>query len=247
MPRFDALPDTTAAILRRIAKAEEARGFILIGGTALALQWGHRVSEDIDLVWPGGGVLPRREIGRLLKAIGDPAAARLVTDEGAILYAENDGIDLGDFQQDWQIGETKLTFFAPYEAAERSIIEGARPQALGTIGLLGADDIFRLKSLLLLKRTASRDLFDLWFFISRRGKSVGDVVAAVAQAAPHYSEDYVLDRLAPPRLPLADPGFQPIEAAAPEGETELLAEMNRLVAAYRVGIARYIALDEGRI
>jgi hypothetical protein len=45
------LPESTRKVLELLASAAESARYMLAGGTGLALQAGHRVSEDIDLVW----------------------------------------------------------------------------------------------------------------------------------------------------------------------------------------------------
>ena len=44
----DALPEKVKAVLRKLTPIAEIEGFYLAGGTALALQIGHRISEDLD-------------------------------------------------------------------------------------------------------------------------------------------------------------------------------------------------------
>jgi hypothetical protein len=50
---FDTLPESTAELLTRLQNLDEVSGFTLIGGTALALQVRHRISEADEV-----GVLP---------------------------------------------------------------------------------------------------------------------------------------------------------------------------------------------
>ena len=52
MLRLDSLPEKTLKILECLAVDEQSRNFTLIGGTALALQIGHRKSEDLDFWLP---------------------------------------------------------------------------------------------------------------------------------------------------------------------------------------------------
>ncbi len=44
----DALPEKIKAVLKKITPVVKAQGFYLAGGTGLALQIGHRISEDLD-------------------------------------------------------------------------------------------------------------------------------------------------------------------------------------------------------
>ena len=50
--RWEAVPDGVADLLRGLSASLEQSDFYLAGGTALALQLGHRISEDLDLFSP---------------------------------------------------------------------------------------------------------------------------------------------------------------------------------------------------
>ena len=109
----EVMPPATAKIFEEIRENPLLSPFILIGGTALSLHIGHRVSEDLDFIT----LLPKlprvalKELQRELEKHGhqvvqnvDPAA----DDEFQIA-----GMELADSQQDWVIdGATKLTFFS---------------------------------------------------------------------------------------------------------------------------------------
>lgn len=41
--------DSTLELLKRLMNDEVFKDFVLVGGTALSLQLGHRISVDIDL------------------------------------------------------------------------------------------------------------------------------------------------------------------------------------------------------
>ncbi|MEX1166324.1 MAG: nucleotidyl transferase AbiEii/AbiGii toxin family protein [Hydrogenophaga sp.] len=43
-------PDTQA-LWNRLTDCPPLRGFVLVGGTALTMHFGHRVSEDLDFMW----------------------------------------------------------------------------------------------------------------------------------------------------------------------------------------------------
>ena len=109
----EVMPPATAKIFEEIRENPLLSPFILIGGPALSLHIGHRVSEDLDFIT----LLPKlprvalKELQRELEKHGhqvvqnvDPAA----DDEFQIA-----GMELADSQQDWVIdGATKLTFFS---------------------------------------------------------------------------------------------------------------------------------------
>ncbi len=49
MLHFNTVEPSTLAILNRLMTLSELNNFYLVGGTALSLQYGHRISVDIDL------------------------------------------------------------------------------------------------------------------------------------------------------------------------------------------------------
>lgn len=49
MLQIQTLAPATLQLLKRLMMDEELRVFRLVGGTALALQLGHRISVDLDL------------------------------------------------------------------------------------------------------------------------------------------------------------------------------------------------------
>lgn len=94
--RIDSLPPETRRLLDAIAGYDEIAAFVLIGGTGLALSWGHRRSEDLDFAIPRMR-LPRPICDRILERLdADGWTIADITDATARLYAENDGEDLAD-------------------------------------------------------------------------------------------------------------------------------------------------------
>jgi predicted nucleotidyltransferase component of viral defense system len=234
---FNSLPENTARLLHKLKDLEEVQGFFLIGGTALALQVSHRVSEDIDLAWTRGD-LPQPKIDAIVSKLAGSTKPALITDQAALLNAENDGIDLHRTQQDWQIEGVKLTFFAPYEPAQLAVYESAQPTRLGHLALVDPDAVFELKSSLLFERKASRDLYDLWYFLAHGGKSVDDLLAAMDRRKEHRTDDSLLDLLAPISLHLSDPGFKPLLDDAPADKDALLRTMKTIADEHRTELAR---------
>jgi hypothetical protein len=62
------LPDKTAAVFTRLARDVLLEDAVLVGGTALALQIGHRVSEDLDFAFLSPK-LPVRKLDALIQNI----------------------------------------------------------------------------------------------------------------------------------------------------------------------------------
>ena len=233
---LDCLPDSTREALERIQVIPAISKYVLIGGTALALQTGHRISEDLDFVTRENR-LDANEIRSIVEAVSDGNTPKLVTPAAAREEMEDAGSDIDESHQDWLVNGVKITFFAPDTAAQRSAYEQAKTHRIGNVNVLDEEGIFRLKSMVLLDRRASRDLFDLWYFIHERGRSVGDVLDAMDARSRHRTMDDLLQLIAPRSLPTRDPGFATSLQSAPKTSAELLKEMENLVAAHRRAIA----------
>lgn len=50
MLHLETVDARTLSVLRRLMKITELESFYLVGGTALALKYGHRISIDLDLL-----------------------------------------------------------------------------------------------------------------------------------------------------------------------------------------------------
>lgn len=132
-------------------------GFVLVGGTALALHIGHRLSEDLDFVY-GDLRLPRGRINALKRAgleTGFPFTA--IDEPNAIEEFELSGMDLLDYQQNYLMGgSVKTTFFCPDPEILLPLGAGAlRGPRVATL-----DEIFAMKCLVVADRSKTRDWFD---------------------------------------------------------------------------------------
>jgi hypothetical protein len=174
MQHVNSLPPKTAALLQLLASGNDINDFTLIGGTALALHTGHRLSEDIDLAWPHGK-LPRTAIRAIVNRLSPDEPALDIMDPLQKQLAENDGMDLDDYHQDWLVNGVKLTFFAPDGGEQKLARQGARSK-IGNLEVASEEAIFQMKSRLLLKRQTSRDYFDLWYFMEHKSKKVADIL-----------------------------------------------------------------------
>jgi hypothetical protein len=173
-PRLDRLPAATAAALARLADEPALDGFCLVGGTAMALQVGHRRSLDIDLA-SFAQTLDKNGLFRAMRARG----ATLVTPQSMISAAKINGIDLLAYVQDYVLDGVKVQCFA--DIAGRRLAAGVRPVAGWRFGLADLPTLFAMKSALLTRRARSRDYFDLMWFC-QHGKTLDDIVAAAQEA-----------------------------------------------------------------
>ncbi|WP_434623775.1 nucleotidyl transferase AbiEii/AbiGii toxin family protein [Azospirillum sp. B2RO_4] len=248
MLRVDCLPDETKRLLEAIASIPEIGRFTLIGGTALALTWGHRRSEDLDFAITGTN-LPRDACRTILDRLDVQGwLISDISDEMARIYAENDGDDLADTQQDWLCRHggsatgVKLTFFADHSPKRRQPY-ALEPARLNCVTVMPPDGIFVLKSQLILRRTTSRDLFDLWSFLER-GRTIGEILAAATQENPYLSYEKLRTHLLPARLPRTDPGLTALVDAGPTDLESLKAAISRHLDRYEEALAAEILAND---
>lgn len=248
MLRVDCLPSETKRLLDAISSSPEISWFTLIGGTALALSWGHRRSEDLDFAIPKGK-LPRATCQTILDHL-DAQGWRIsdISNEMARMYAENDGDDLADTQQDWLCRRdgaadgVKLTFFAEYfpKRHEPYALEAARQ---GYVKVMPSEGIFALKSQVILRRTTTRDLFDLWSFLER-GKTVDEILAAARQENSYLSYEKLRTHLLPARLSRTDPGLATLVDDGPKDFASLKTAIAKHLDKYEEALAAEILVND---
>jgi hypothetical protein len=202
------LPPATAAVIDRLAGEPALESFCLVGGTAMALQVGHRRSLDIDLV-TFGKTLDKNGLSKAMRTQG----AILVTPPSMISSARINGIDLLTHVQDYVLDGVKVQCFA--NPSGQRFASGVQAVTGWRFGLMDLSTLFAMKSALLLKRSRSRDYFDLMWFCLHQGKSLADIVLA-AQAADDSPEvPTVVEHKLLGLLPLdpADEGLDPVDVA----------------------------------
>lgn len=244
MQHANALPTKTLALLQKLAEGNDTKGFTLIGGTALALHHGHRMSEDIDLAWPDQK-LPRKKIQTILDRLSPDEPAMDIMDPLGKQLAENDGVDLDDYHQDWLVKGVKLTFFAP-DGAEQNLARQGQKSKFANLEIASEEAIFKMKARLILKRQMSRDYFDLWYLTERKGKKIGDILREMRQTDPHRSVDAHLLLISSPVFKAADPLWETTLPGAPQTPDELISKLGVAVDAHRLQIAHDAAAQAQR-
>lgn len=186
----DVLPSQTRVIFDFLSKDTALSDFVLIGGTALALQKTHRLSEDLDF-WIPSDVLNKRSISEVInRCVNHGFDVRLATPQSKIINAKINGLDLLSGVQDYAIDGVKVTFLARYDLAYQHFAKLERISDEKTsFKVMGAEGIFSMKSHLIHYRTRSRDLFDLMTFV-KGGKGVDEVLQAGLDADPAISTEY---------------------------------------------------------
>lgn len=234
--QLDILPPATAAVITRLANEPALAGFCLVGGTALALQAGHRRSLDVDLI-SFTPTLDKNGLFHAMRALG----ATLVTPQSAISTARINGIDLLARVQDYVLDGVKVQCFT--DPGGQRHVTGIQAVAGWQFGLMDMPTLFAMKSALLLKRSRSRDYFDLMWFC-QHGKALADIIAA-AQAADDSPEvPTVVEHKLLGLLPLDadDEGLDPVGVDVTPADSYRFFE--DLVQQQEVAVARKLLINK---
>lgn len=193
--RLEVLPGRTADVFDALARMRELSGLTLVGGTALALQIGHRISQDLDFA-TFESQLPGRDIDQaMLRLQSQGFDARLVTDPELLSrHRINTGENLLDVARDYVVDGVKLTFFTlGRNKAQRAFYTGAEkwnPPGCG-FGILGLEGMKVAKTLVLEDRVKSRDLFDLRVLVKKHGYSVKQALDWIERIGTRKDVDYI--------------------------------------------------------
>ena len=189
--KLEFMPEATQKNFARLKDEPRLAGFTLVGGTALALQIGHRISEDLDFnVF--GQKLPIRAIDELLDelAAGGVTIESLITSEQKLRFKINTSESLDHYVQDYLIDGAKVTF--------HSRNEGDRPQAQidflkstpkvvvskGGFDVLGIDGLLVMKSIVVYDRVKSRDMYDLMLLTRDHGYTLARILRQSTLISP---------------------------------------------------------------
>ena len=206
------LPESTRKLWRFLQSEvkEYTSGWVLVGGTAITLHIGHRISHDLDLVWahPRCSLntedLPRRRMDRLLNAVSKKFRVDKAVNIGDEQDFMNDGLDLDDFQQDFIISGVKVTFFK----GSRDVCDilNATPLRYDALHIASLDQLFQMKCIAINERQKSRDYFDVYTMIKDYGYNL-EMARKVIESEVRGSWDLFCSRLA--RLPVSatDEGY----------------------------------------
>lgn len=132
----------TLAILKKVMQMQEFHQFNLVGGTALALQIGHRISIDLDLF-----THEEYDSAVLVKPLGQLGNLDILVDKPPFFQVRLDDVKM-DF----------LKFPYPF-VQEFQEIEGVR--------LVSVEAIAVMKLMAIARRGVKKDFFDLYFILER--------------------------------------------------------------------------------
>jgi hypothetical protein len=200
------LPPESARLWKDLEAEPLLAGFVLVGGTALSMRIGHRVSEDFDFLIPENG-LPILRVDALERKLAN-AGHIIDRNDNPAAYDEflNAGICLRDYQRDYLVDHSvKMTLFSDPDTA--SLLLPGKPEGPRVAEF---SEIFALKSLLAASRSKTRDWYDLYVLMTEYGFSVAHFVDVYKKANRLASVDIALNRLCSGKPDADDPGLEPL-------------------------------------
>ncbi|MCB5190664.1 nucleotidyl transferase AbiEii/AbiGii toxin family protein [Methylobacillus arboreus] len=240
MLNLEFVPPRTAEVFKALTRQPLMSGFNLIGGTALSLQIGHRLSEDLDFWLPAEQMSSARIDAIVENLRSDGHHIQLATPAWRITQAKINNQDLLSLSRDYSINGVKVTFFARNDAPYQYFAKPGRHQIPEiSFQIMELNSIFEMKAWLISKRIRSRDLYDLMILLRDYGKTVRDIFDAGLAADASYSIEFVKDVLlgtAP--IDSDDEGFNSIHLDIKM--EEIYAFMHDRVNQYEIDVAREI-------
>ena len=210
----DVMPKATAEVFSILKNLPELQDFYLIGGTALSLHLGHRLSEDLDFITKASK-LPRSSIDAALAHLRNKGLDTARNDpEAAYDEFQIAGMELHDYSQNFIVGkECKLTFFSA-EEHHRLLLESPLSHNGPTIASL--DELQDLKAVVCASRSNSRDWLDLYLLAKHHNFTLERWKAAFKKAGLVQGQfDTALQRIQSGRIPPTDPGFHSLAPNPP--------------------------------
>lgn len=220
----DAMPSITKDVFEMLRTRKELESFTLVGGTALALQARHRLSEDLDF-WLPARSLNTPELGNLIRTLKhEGLVVELATPHAMISQGRINGIDVLKYAQDWSIQGAKVTFFAradgPYQYfSGKPCLDLADTHT--AFGIMGVEGILAMKAFVITQRVKSRDLFDLMTLVSG-GIPIESIYVEAKNADPAINDGMITDVLTG-SVPL-DKGDEGLDAVDVEIQVEEIFE-----------------------
>jgi hypothetical protein len=187
-------------------------GFVLIGGTALMLHIGHRVSEDLDFAFTEKH-LPRVRLQALARDL-DRLGVSLAPNPSPLDEEDfmNSGLELANYQQNYIANDAvKISFVVLAPPAYR-VLQGAPSVPLRVATL---NEIFATKALLCAERSTTRDWFDLYVLLTQHGFTMDDFYAVYERLSVLNLYEIAAMHLRACRPDPADEGYERLLSDAP--------------------------------
>lgn len=206
------LPPNTAALWRRLQNESLLANSYLIGGTALALQIEHRLSEDFDFLF----ISPKLPLGNIDALIQQLRAEgfEIERNDDPLIYDEFllGGGSLHDYQQDFILNnDIKMTFFADDSALK--VLKSPLRQDRPVIPLV--QELFDMKALVVERRDKSRDWLDLYVLMKDHKFAVADFIRAYEKVGRPKDAFMALEKLSTIPSTFTDEGYHALISPAP--------------------------------
>lgn len=165
-----AVPEPVMSLLPVVGPAVSPKGFYLAGGTAAALQLGHRQSIDLDFFSPTS--FEPAELVQLLSGLGE---LKVVDSSPGTLHVH--------------LNSVRVSFFRyPYPLVDRVV-------SFRGVDMAGLRDISLMKILAVADRGSRKDFIDL-YVISTRAWPLGEALTALPRKfGDRYSLAHILRSL----------------------------------------------------
>lgn len=211
MINFDSVTEQTKKLFLLIADANQnhlLNEMLLIGGTALSMRIGHRLSEDIDFA-TGALKLPVQNIAALMTLFESKGHEVIdIVDDSTRHDFINDGLDVENYHQDWLVDGVKLTFFTyGQNDYERNTINNAGFDSFEGIKIADLDAIAKTKCHVVTRRTKSRDFFDIDCLINSGILTIENVITEMQKSNPHMTYETAVFRLIEKPIQVNDEGL----------------------------------------
>jgi hypothetical protein len=186
------LPPETEKAWKFLKSQPALAGFVLMGGSALALRLGHRVSEDLDFAWLEEK-LPRRRLDAVLRVARSAGLPFERNDhEAALQEFLNGGMELHDYQQDFLVNRAVEVSFFTADASLAKVLDQPREDRVRVATL---PELFKSKCLVSAVRSKTRDWLDLYLLLRDHGFTLRQYREAFRQAGISSQADIGLSRL----------------------------------------------------
>ena len=209
------LPPETEKVWDFLKAQPALGGFVLIGGSALALRISHRRSEDLDIAFLNTH-LPRARLEALQRIAAQAGVDFQRTDDEATLQEfALAGLELHDYQQNFIVnGAVKVSFFVPDATLAKVLAVSREP----SVRMATLDELFKSKCLVSALRSKTRDWVDLYVLMREHGFSMRDFLAAFREAGIEDQCDSALSRLCSGLPQRDDEGYAHLLADPPSLE-----------------------------
>lgn len=166
---LDYMPENTKKVFLQLANLNFVRKYTLVGGTALAVQIKHRLSEDLDFIFDGD-------------TLNTPTIKRNISK----FFPEHKIIRQNyEYQIDFIIENTKVTFFSsgavaiPFAVKEQSF-------SYKKTNIAPVETIAALKFSTIAQRNTIRDYYDL-YFIAKYILNLKQIIDKTKELLPNLS------------------------------------------------------------